>query len=316
MQVGDYTVGAIVVALGVAGFLMYNSNKELNQALHDLQKQSADHALRFDEALGRAEVKIDTTGRLLETLGKELPEEVRRDLDERNADIVSIATASFRGSSGGSGRARIVPTSNQGGGPAEVRVPGTTAPFETITPTSEWGKRLRWEFSDWRINGSLEAFCGEEGKFDYKLNQRFEMIEATGSNDSRYIQLFEVGPDGKHFGGALKTEGFNVVQREKETEKFFLWAPHVDIALGVNLEAKPQGELAVSVMGYGKTENDLEWRFIRLGLQTDTESLGGVVCPASYNVGGPLPLVSNIWLSPCYVFDGEHGASVSVGAVL
>lgn len=304
----------LVLLVGFAATLWIR-NERLGQAVEVMAKTSEAQALRFNEALGRAEVKIDKTGALIEALGKNLPEEIRRDLDERNAEVVSIATATFRGSSGGGGRARVVSTSNQDGRSTEVRVSSTEAPVEVFTTKSKCEREYRWEFTDWRFNGSLEAFCGQEGKFDYKLNQQFEMIEATGSNDSRYIQLFEIGPDGKHYGPALKTESFNVVQRPKEIERFFWWAPHLDIAGSINHEREFGGEMAVSLMGYGKTGNDLSWRFLRGGAVYSSD-IGAVLCPVSYNVGGPLPLLSNVWLSPCYQYVDDHAGSISIGAQL
>ena len=157
--------------------------------------------------------------------------------------------------------------------------------------------------------------CGQEGDFHYKLNQRFELVEVQGDDESYYMKLYELDSEGKQYGEALHTEQFAVVQRAKTIDKFIAWAPHLDIALGINHEQQPGAEAAISLMGYGKTDNDLSWRFIRGGVVYSSH-LGAVLCPVSYNVGGPLPLLSNVWVNPCFQYLDGYGASLSVGAQL
>ena len=298
----------------VAGVLVYQDTVRLNQAITDLKTESKIQGRRFDAALGRAEVKIDTTGKILDRLAIDIPEQVRRDLDEHNAEIISIATATFRGSSSGGGRAYIVPSRSSGNGSREVSGAESKDSSESISVAGP--AEFTWKFSDWRFDATLKAHCGEEGEFNYVLNQQFELVQTSGDDGSHYVQLYELGADGKHYGSPLKTESFNVVRKPEQLERFFVWAPHIDVALGANLGLAPQGELGLSAMGYGKTENDLSWKVIRAGVEYDAFHVGGILCPGSYNIGDPLPVVSNIWLSPCYVYDGVHGASVSIGASL
>lgn len=302
----------LLVCFIVGGVLFYRHEMVLQTAIIDLGIKSADQAKRFDQALGRAEIKIDTTGKLLEALSKKLPEEIRRDLDERNAEVISIATASFRGSSGGGGRASVLLASPQGTG--SPTIPGAERETEkSIQDTCNPGP-YEWSFGDWRLAGKLKAYCGSPGKFEYELNQKHEIDFVSGDDGSEYVNLFEIGPDGKRLSKAI-IERFNVFKKAQDFERFYWWAPHLDIAGNVNHRGDLSGEATISLMGYGKTNNDLSWRFVRGGVVYNG-SVGAVLCPVSYNVGGPLPLLSNVWFSPCYQYINDHAGSVSIGAQL
>jgi len=294
------------------GFLYYQQ-LVLGEAIKELGVQSSNEAKRFNEALGRAEVKIDITGKLIETMSKDIPEDIRRDLDERNAEIVSIATARFGNVSGGGGHASVVLATSETVRPSALR--GAETEIEKpLQETCDSGP-YEWSFGDWRLEGSLKAYCGGAGKFNYKLNQSFELVQVQGVDGSYYVKLFELDGGGKQLGEPLKTEQFAVVQMEQRPNRFYWWAPHLDIAGSVNDHGALGAEAAISIMGYGRTVNDLSWKFIRGGVVYGSD-VGAVLCPASYNVGGPLPLLSNLWLSPCYQYVDRHGVSISVGAQL
>lgn len=307
----------VVLSLGIAVWQFLETRK-MEQALTDGFTRSAEEFRNFNSELGRANSRLDMTGELIEKLSKKIPEDIQRDLDERNAEIISIATAGFHSVSRGGGRTTVIsrPVTNGTSSAIPDNHPKDSSKPSVVDGTREY----EWTFSDWRLGATLTTECLNgvcvEGNFDYKLNQHFDLVEVAGNDGSHYIKLFELGPDGKPLGEPLKTEYFNVVERPGVVEKFHKWAPHLDIGIGGNMELQPQIEAGVSLMGYGKTENDLSWKVLRVGVEYDASNVGGILCPGSYNFGDPLPLVSNIWLTPCYVYDGVHGASISVGATL
>ena len=171
-----------------------------------MAKVSETQATKFNAALGRAESKIDTTGELIKALAKDIPEDIRRDLDERNAEIISITTARFGGSSTGGGRASIVSASVENRRSGEVRSIEAKVEGEA-TPTVSVCNRgpFVWGLKDWRLDGTLTSMCGEPGDFKYELTQKFELVEAAGDDGSHYLKLYELDPYGKHFGEALHT---------------------------------------------------------------------------------------------------------------
>jgi uncharacterized membrane protein YhiD involved in acid resistance len=71
----------------------------------------------FDESLGRAETLADVNGSILKELRNEIPEDIRKDLEKFKAELQSMAAATVRHKSQGSGtvtrshpRSRAKPT--------------------------------------------------------------------------------------------------------------------------------------------------------------------------------------------------------------
>jgi len=107
--------------------------------------------------------------------------------------------------------------------------------------------------------------------------------------------------------------------KNTDTE-FFIWAPHVNLNVDFGLssiEYNVGSGLSFSMSGYGKTKNDLSWRFIDAGLSTNGNKVWGKLTPFSYNMGGMLPLISNTFIGPYvgYEFSGGSilgGISISI----
>lgn len=86
-----------------------------------------------------------------------------------------------------------------------------------------------------------------------------------------------------------------------EPEKLIPWAPHLNG--GFNLGVDPEGyfmrsSLDLSVAGYGKSANDLSWKFLQLGLGTDSEFKNPDfhIIPFTYR---PIPaILSNTYMGP------------------
>lgn len=301
---------AVLACLSIWTLILYSNNERLTQVVATMAKVSESQALRFNEALGRAEVKIDETGALIKALEKNLPDEIRNDIRERDADIIAIASARFAMTSTGGGRVLSAPLPQRIAMQDPVLKDMLPPPKTEICDVGPY----QWSFQDWRFNGSLIAYCGGEGKFKYELNQKFELSQVQTDDNGHYLNLYELDGNGKRMPRA-RLEYYNVFKKPDETESFYFWAPHLDIAGSINQKGDLGGEATISLMGYGKTANDLSWRFVRGGLVYSSD-IGAVLCPVSYNIGDPLPLLSNVWLSPCAQYIGTWGGSLSVGAAL
>ena len=103
--------------------------------------------------------------------------------------------------------------------------------------------------------------------------------------------------------------------------KFYWWAPHInlniDTGFGSNMNSVVGGGLSVSTSGYGRTKNDLIYRFIDFGLGTNGDDVWCKFSPIAYNIGEFIPLVSNTFIDPFvgYVFNENKtifGLSLSV----
>lgn len=114
------------------------------------------------------------------------------------------------------------------------------------------------------------------------------------------------------------------LQVPKNTKEFFLWAPHLDLSIdnvlvfgSDGLDYRPGAVLGFSVMAYGRTLNDNDWRFLRVGLGINThENPYLAVEPARYNLGQFVPLISDLWLGVDVIYDSDWGIGLSIGTGL
>jgi hypothetical protein len=56
-------------------------------------------------------------------------------------------------------------------------------------------------------------------------------------------------------------------------------------------------------MSYGKTNVDMDWQFLTVGLGSDGDDFYGFLEPVSWNIGKPLPLVDNLFVGPAVSYD-------------
>ena len=121
----------------------------------------------------------------------------------------------------------------------------------------------------------------------------------------------------------LKITSSEFQQTTSSNKEFYWWAPHLSISLDNQLvfmdelEYKLGASAGISVMAYGRTKDDNEWRFIRLGAGLNTgENLYVIAEPVQYNLGKVLPLVSDLWLGLGAIYDGAWGISITIGSTL
>ena len=79
------------------------------------------------------------------------------------------------------------------------------------------------------------------------------------------------------------------------------------------LEGTWMADIGVSVMSYGKTPDDLLWRFARLSGGLTRHGFALNLSPAQLNLGKFLPVVSNTWILPYLGYD--FGAQAAHGGL-
>jgi len=101
-------------------------------------------------------------------------------------------------------------------------------------------------------------------------------------------------------------------------EKSFRFNPRLGLGGGItSVSVFPS--IDISLFSYGRTEVDMDWRFLILGIgasgfSEDNTEVVGTFSPVMYNVGNFLPLVKNIFLGP--VISVDTHSSVGYGGVL
>lgn len=111
-------------------------------------------------------------------------------------------------------------------------------------------------------------------------------------------------------------------QLKKEDKEFFLWAPHINLTIDFGMSGfDVVGEngspivpgISVSMSGYGKTKNDLDWKFVELGIASTGDSTYLRFSPFSWNIGQAVPLISNTFIGPFVGISDEGESMFGVG---
>ena len=104
----------------------------------------------------------------------------------------------------------------------------------------------------------------------------------------------------------------------KETwpeSQFFWWAPRLAMGAFVSQDAAAGMGLGASLMGYGRSVADLDWRFLGLYALKDADNLRLGLEPFAWRL--PLPFLHNTYLSPLLTLDWQDSlGSPTPGAAL
>jgi hypothetical protein len=122
----------------------------------------------------------------------------------------------------------------------------------------------------------------------------------------------------------LKITSSKFVQTLDNNKEFYWWAPHLDLSLDNSFvfDAGDDfyrfgGSIGFSTMAYGRTINDNDWRFLRLGLGINSkENPYATFEPVRYNLGKFIPIISDLWFGAGVLYDGNWGLSLSIGTTL
>jgi len=322
-------VGALIAALVAVGLLLgkVTCNKyELEDANAALNKE----LMQANLEIGRAHTQF---GDANDYIG-ELEEQVQDEIAKRDAALTRVGKLEARlRASGGSEQVETTVIKYLPGEPIFVPtslelVPGALYVAESEHSLSRM-EIVEGTYQDFRAsidckvlgvlhNGTLPM------SVDYTLDLKIKGVFAETITESgavnHYLTLTEMDSEGNEVG-QLKLEHFDMIVNDERSAKWFWWAPHVDVGAfgGYHTYLKPGfgGSIGFSVMGYGLTENDLTWRVLRVsGDISDTFGFG--LTPVMYNLGDPIPLVSNLWIGPHVTFnlDGSQIVGLWIGAVL
>jgi len=196
--------------------------------------------------------------------------------------------------------------------------------FKRITTTAKNDKGENVEIAvAWSIYypNRPPAERWKTGIYPIEYNARIVQAEQATGQMNTYVEAWAENnkdPESRGKQLPLKINQAEFKQLMEETNKWFLWCPKLDFGLGwtsTNSSAVNFG-IGISAMGYGRTENDLTWRFLRLAAMTDSEFTHwyGSFSPAGYNLGTLLPVISNLWIWPEVTFSDEQkfGAGLSL----
>lgn len=166
---------------------------------------------------------------------------------------------------------------------------------------------MEWNYKDHRITITGDSI---RETLSYKLHQHFSgtLLETRlpGGAYNHYFRLNELDNKGKVIG-KLKLDKFEVLKVDELPNKMTWWNPKIDLHVGFGINQRIDfnwvADLGVSLSTYGRTLDDIKWRFFRAGIGVTKHGLSISFSPAMYNIAKNLPLVSNMWISPFVGFD-------------
>ena len=312
------TIALVVVSLLLGGLLVktFLDNRELSDSNSRLNEE----LMQSNLELGKARTQFGEANAKL----KELDDNLKAALAKNKELITAYGILKARFEAQGGNTNIPIPLPDKPVDPLNLEENSLYLSLskDKLLPL---GKGLAAQFKDHRIEAltMLETEPSLHFSFAYKLKleiggQLVQTITPSGAVN-HYLSLYELVNGQK--AGRFQLESFEVLVVDQRVSRFFLWAPHLDIAaiVGWNgLEPQYGASLGISFMGYGLTYNDLSWRFLRLGLTIPNERIGLDLAPVLWNLGGPLPLVSNLWIAPfaSLTFPNFWGGGLILGVVL
>jgi len=160
----------------------------------------------------------------------------------------------------------------------------------------------------------------------YSLDYKAEIVQSEQKDGqlNTYVKVtFENTKDKASRGieVPVKIKSSEFKQLKQGDPEFHWWAPSLNLNLDFGLtdfdireEGSPIfGGISLSTSGYGRTENDLTWRFIDFGISTNFETTYFKFTPFAYNIGKSLPLIDNTFIGPFGGISTDGEAIFGIG---
>lgn len=198
------------------------------------------------------------------------------------------------------------------------------------------GKRVKYVFNEIRFNGGPPVgyvIIFDNGRVVSKVyNHEIDVKTAVSRDEDsgRYNILSRADfvlrsghrkPDGKNWFGIpfpLKIKGgtafIDPTEPAKQSKRFYLWAPKYNLGANISTDGIAPA-LGVSLMGYGYSKRDLDFKFLQVGLQQEkTDGTGLTLTPVLWR---PFKdTLSNTYIGPGISLDKKgqnYFLGVSVG---
>ena len=326
LMVGGMVV-AILLVLAIGGLLkkLFDENTKLRTEITE-SKQLTDSLIR---ASTKWATRADLEERLKDIMTKEDRDALQKDLSELRATLVAVGktVGSLRGKISELERStsegppntnlekcadgRLIDTHGYTKAPQIKEVTDSNeAPLASVSFDASKDKPWKYSVYDREFHLSTAISRQDNGQFafhhtlDYSVPGKSDKKHSIKLTTSEYLQV-------------------------PESRKMFWWNPLLDVGMfvGANVHSFAVGpgrsegvfsfggELGISFSSYGYTRADNLWRFFRVGLGYDAERRAGHLSfsPAAFNIGDPLPLLTNLWVYPYVGIDSGGGVVLGGG---
>jgi hypothetical protein len=149
------------------------------------------------------------------------------------------------------------------------------------------------------------------GTYPMKLHTKIALGEdkESGGRKDAYVESYmtsEIFAADK--GKKFPIEIASVDWVEKPPQPYsFMFNPRLSLGFGFSNsnDGEGFGSIEASFFSYGQTKGDMTWRFLGLGLGIGSDNEFVYVAPVEYNIGKPLPIVENLFISPFIGLDSD-----------
>ena len=155
------------------------------------------------------------------------------------------------------------------------------------------------------------------GVYDLRYHADIVRAKQPDGGFQNYVHAYltndqDAASKGQKYPLDLKAE---FQERWADEAQFFWWAPRIVMGAFVSQDAAAGMGLGASLMGYGRSVADLDWRFLGLYALKDADNLRLGLEPFAWRL--PLPFLHNTYLSPLLTFDWRESlGSPTPGAAL
>jgi len=288
-QLSNTIIIALLIGLGVLLWFWVGGLQHQNEGLQEQIEESQRQYMELKENVARAESKMVNQGELKELL-RETVDPAIQGLIRKNQETVKLINEVEGRLQGSVEEIQLEPVIIE-----KDKVKINQFSSQIYLPE---GPPIAW----WRVD---EQGLALQGLYEMRFSLKTTLTEQKSRKGYNvYNELWLTNPylpEWKDKPYPIAIDRAEVKWVSISQAKAFYWfLPKLDIGMEAGFKGleKPGWGFSIgtSLMGYGLTEDDLEWRFLRLsaGAVGDKATLG--LAPVNWNMGKHLPLVSDLWL--------------------
>lgn len=319
-------VVAVLLILAVGGLLkkLFDENAQMRTEIVQFKQLTAD----LVRSSTQWATKDDLDAKLKDMMSKDDLEMIRKDLASLRASLVAV------GSTVGSLGRKIssMERSDREGPPSasiEKCQDGRLVDIHGYTKAPQV-KEMTDVNSAPLASVTFDASLDKPWGYDV-YERKFHLSTTVGKQDNGQMVFYHTlgyevpGKSDKRYKINLTSSEY---LQAPQVRQMSWWNPVLDVGVFVGGNAHPfawggdpgsrfsvGAELGLTFSSYGYTKVDSLWRFFRVGAGYDAQRKTAhfSFAPATFNVGDPLPLITNLWLYPYVGIDSGGGLMVGGG---
>jgi len=150
------------------------------------------------------------------------------------------------------------------------------------------------------------------GTYPLKIHTKIALGEdkESGGRKDAYVESYLtsdifIADKGKKF--PVEIDSIQWIEKPPQPNSF-MFNPRLSLGFGYATGGEDDsgfGSIEASFFSYGETKGDMDWRFISVGLGVGSDSQFMYLAPVEYNIGKPLPMMENLFLSPFVGLDDD-----------